>query len=507
MYGKVQPDSYRMTAERTGRKNMSVNGSLIFTALEANNNRALNYYYRDLAKTIIANLPTETIGTVADEAGNAECRLFCSYAESDLIEVLQSVQKVNYLDPILLNNSDFAAILNSEYSGEALHLFFSKSSLINGLAGCCDPLLNSLKKWQNKRKNDMYADIASSWYLAEKIKAKIILCLDGNLLNKQSLLILDEYYKQGYLQKNVLGFAVFNLLEDELSAWQSLLQERYNLKIILYNTQLCDDNVWSAIFRKLIPFTADYEQDLLQLTRNIYRKLLNAGLLQKKIKVALAYDEAFNAYDDYELQFLKQLGIDWRPFSPLRDRLLPPECTAVWLCSNNLAKFLPQLTYNRDMRKELLQAYQKGMLFVAQDTAHVYLTEGAVTHAAVAGAGASAGDYYPLCKIIPQKAEFLQYYGQNYRYAVINPLNSNCLAPALTPILSLFNQSVLLNPSLGTAVGQITVNPLNRQKQVISGYVNRNIFSTLHRIMLSGDYEWTENFFTALIKRASAKQL
>ena len=139
MYGKVQPDSYRMTAERTGRKNMSVNGSLIFTALEANNNRALNYYYRDLAKTIIANLPTETIGTVADEAGNAECRLFCSYAESDLIEVLQSVQKVNYLDPILLNNSDFAAILNSEYSGEALHLFFSKSSLINGLAGCCDP--------------------------------------------------------------------------------------------------------------------------------------------------------------------------------------------------------------------------------------------------------------------------------------------------------------------------------------------------------------------------------
>ena len=155
------------------------------------------------------------------------------------------------------------------------------------------------------------------------------------------------------------------------------------------------------------------------------------------------------------------------------------------------------------MRKELLQAYQKGMLFVAQDTAHVYLTEGAVTHAVAAG----AGDYYPLCKIIPQKAEFLQYYGQNYRYAVINPLNSNCLAPALTPILSLFNQSVLLNPSLGTAVGQITVNPLNRQKQVISGYVNRNIFSTLHRIMLSGDYEWTENFFTALIKRASAKQL
>lgn len=69
-----------------------------------------------------------------------------------------------------------------------------------------------------------------------------------------------------------------------------------------------------------------------------------------QVPVALAWDAAFAAYDEDTLALWELLGAEFLPFSPLKDKELPPGAQAVMLCGSAVARYAEALSSNEPMR-------------------------------------------------------------------------------------------------------------------------------------------------------------
>lgn len=67
------------------------------------------------------------------------------------------------------------------------------------------------------------------------------------------------------------------------------------------------------------------------------------------VRIAMAQDAAFFAYDEGSLDLWRSLGAELVPFSPLEDGELPPGAQALLLCGSASARFAQDLSQNRTM--------------------------------------------------------------------------------------------------------------------------------------------------------------
>lgn len=460
---------------------MYSNRCLIFCKLFNDYNSQVSCYYRDLAYSIGQMMFSDV-----------KCKLYCSYPEIDVRKQLQSLQfgEVRVLDPILQNSDDFAFLLNSENSQAALHLFFTKQAYCNSFANSSNSLKQYLQK-TNKLILDEQCDQASPFSLAKKIGAKVVICLDMNTLNQQAINLLDEILSNKMYDDLIIALAIYNGQSEQFNFWQNLLKQRYNKQCCWHNQKCINEEYFKAALKSQTQTKSEIKADILQLSSKIYKRLASYGLEKQKLRIGLAFDEAFSAYDTYELQFLSQLGIEWYKFSPLRSDILPVNCLAYYFAANDLQRFLAKLSTNTYMRKQLKDAYKLGRLFIAQDQAHLYLIEGVVD---------IRGQYYPQVGLISQKARIIDT-NINYAYAQVRAYNANFFAPQSMFNLALVNQSVELYPKIGSLYCNITASCDQQQKQVNSGYCDNQIFSSLNRFWPTTNYAWLENFYLSLIKQ------
>ena len=68
-----------------------------------------------------------------------------------------------------------------------------------------------------------------------------------------------------------------------------------------------------------------------------------------RVRVAMARDAAFSAYDEGSLQLWRSLGAELIPFSPLEDGELPKGVQALLLCGSGTARYAVDLARNRAM--------------------------------------------------------------------------------------------------------------------------------------------------------------
>lgn len=463
---------------------MFSNRCLIFCKLFADYNTSVNLYYRDLAASICKYM-----------ADYAKCQLYCPYPEFDLKQQLSQVSRIRLLDPLLQGQNDYAFLLNGENSTAALHLFFTKTVYCDSFASSSQSLKYYLQRQDKKLKINEQVDAASPLSLAQKIGGKLVICLDANMLGQQTIKELDSILANKDTANLLFAFAIFNGQIEQVEAWQTLFKQRYNKEVCWHNQRLIAADFLQSNLRKMRKYQELMQADILQLSSKIYKRLLSLGLEKQRLKVALAYDQAFSAYDSYELQFLSQLGIDWYKFSPLHDKILPSDCLAYFFAAHELNSYLGALSFNHVLREQLRKACENGALFIAQDQAHLYLIDGAVD---------AKGTYYPELGLISQKARILQK-NAKYAYAVVSAYQSNCFAPLTLPNVAFLNKSVELYPNLSTMRCAITTTVDQQQRQVNSGFCNKQIFSSLNRFWPATNYDWLEHFYLTLIQRL-AKQ-
>ena len=99
-------------------------------------------------------------------------------------------------------------------------------------------------------------------------------------------------------------------------------------------------------------------------------------LKDKKIgKMAVAVDEAFCFYYRENLRYLKSLGMELIPFSPLHDDRLPEGTDGILLGGGYPEEYLKELSENSPMKNAIKRAADTGVYIIAECGGFMYLQE------------------------------------------------------------------------------------------------------------------------------------
>src|SRR2546430_15376231 len=92
-----------------------------------------------------------------------------------------------------------------------------------------------------------------------------------------------------------------------------------------------------------------------------------------RVRLAVAYDDAFNFYYPENLELLEEHGVEIVPFSPLEDTNLPQDAAGVYLGGGFPEIFVEPLARNRSMAESIQRAYLNGTPIYAECGGVVYL--------------------------------------------------------------------------------------------------------------------------------------
>ncbi|HJO95617.1 MAG TPA: cobyrinate a,c-diamide synthase [Victivallales bacterium] len=118
------------------------------------------------------------------------------------------------------------------------------------------------------------------------------------------------------------------------------------------------------------------------------KKVIN----NKKKKLAVAYDKAFNFYYEDNLDILQECGFELVKFSPLNDLLLPENIDGVYFGGGFPEMFAKELESNKSMIESINKYAESGGYIFAECGGFMYLT-GCLTDC--------SGKVYKMCGLIP----------------------------------------------------------------------------------------------------------
>lgn len=95
--------------------------------------------------------------------------------------------------------------------------------------------------------------------------------------------------------------------------------------------------------------------------------------LPKKVKLAVARDEAFSFYYAENMELLERMGAELSFFSPLHDKKLPEDADGLILGGGYPENYGKQLAENRSMRSSVKEACEKGIPTLAECGGFLYL--------------------------------------------------------------------------------------------------------------------------------------
>jgi cobyrinic acid a,c-diamide synthase len=137
------------------------------------------------------------------------------------------------------------------------------------------------------------------------------------------------------------------------------------------------------------------------------------------IKLAVAYDEAFNFYYPENLELLEEHGAEIVPFSPLEDAHIPNDAAGLYLGGGFPEIFVEPLAKNRAMAESIERAYRAGMPIYAECGGLMYLGRSLRTE---------TGAVHQMVGVIPVDVEMD---GQIHRfgYRQVMTLEESILSP------------------------------------------------------------------------------
>ena len=116
---------------------------------------------------------------------------------------------------------------------------------------------------------------------------------------------------------------------------------------------------------------------------------------RKKVRLGMAFDEAFNFYYPTNIDLLRAHGAETVFFSPIHDKTLPSNLDGLYLPGGFPDVMAKQLTRNQTMRKSIKDAAENGMPIYSEHGGSLYLTK---------SISDTEGSTFPMVGALPGKA-------------------------------------------------------------------------------------------------------
>jgi cobyrinic acid a,c-diamide synthase len=118
-------------------------------------------------------------------------------------------------------------------------------------------------------------------------------------------------------------------------------------------------------------------------------------LRRKKVRLGMAFDEAFNFYYPTNIDLLMAYGAETVFFSPIHDKTLPSNLDGLYLLGGFPYVMAEQLARNQTMRKSVKDAAEDGMPIYSEHGGSLYLTKSITDF---------EGSTFPMAGALPGKA-------------------------------------------------------------------------------------------------------
>ena len=139
----------------------------------------------------------------------------------------------------------------------------------------------------------------------------------------------------------------------------------------------------------------------------------------RTVRLAVAYDDAFNFYYPENLELLEEHGAEIVPFSPLEDEQLPQDVAGVYLGGGFPETFVEPLAKNHALAESIQRAYRSGIPIYAECGGLMYLARSLRT---------ASGKTHDMAGVIPVDVE-MDGEIRRFGYRQLLTLEDNILSP------------------------------------------------------------------------------
>jgi cobyrinic acid a,c-diamide synthase len=133
---------------------------------------------------------------------------------------------------------------------------------------------------------------------------------------------------------------------------------------------------------ELVEKSIDMDQ-LFQLAETTSLQVESSGLFSKKppkgVKIAVAYDQAFNFYYQENLELLEAFGAELVYFSPLNGEILPDGIHGLYLGGGFPEEYVDILANQINVKESIQKAVQEGLPTFAECGGFMYLCDALIT--------------------------------------------------------------------------------------------------------------------------------
>ncbi len=236
------------------------------------------------------------------------------------------------------------------------------------------------------------SDIGSTAQVAKILRLPVVLVVDGKGISQSVAAVVKGYADfdrqvnlKGVIFNNLSSENHYRLLKEAVEMYSSIKTYGYLPKMIDVSLPERHLGLVPAIEQGELKFVIDKIAQVIRKTVDIEGLVKLSHSARKcsapkieinkitNIRLALAFDKAFNFYYQDNLDLLQIMGAEIIRFSPLADQRLPQNIDALVLGGGFPEVFAAELASNRPMLTDIKHNLERGLPYIAECGGLMYL--------------------------------------------------------------------------------------------------------------------------------------